>query len=270
MFVTCEELYNRVKSCVKSEMQLNTVEPGTVFIVNFNNNSASNSYVRGKVKDLNEVGIPVEVVTIGEDALPVVFIKTVKKIVNDPKCAGIIVQLPLPKRFNHVWYRIKDMIPVNKDLDGIVSDSLFIPCTPNGIMLFLKYNNYPIDGSHCVIINRSEIVGKPLARLMLEENATVTVCHSHTANLKEITKTADILVTAVGKKDFITQDMVKDDCLIIDVGINRDENNKMCGDVSKDVKNEKTPVPKGVGLLTRALFIRNCYKSQILNGFFNS
>ena len=154
-------------------------------------------------------------------------------------------------------------IPPEKDIDGFNPESKYTACTPKGIMMFCAINQIDLDGKHCVIINRSEIVGKPLINLFLEKNATVTVCHSHTRNLREITKQADILVTAVGKENFITQDMVKKEAIIFDVGITKDSAGKMCGDVDKSVEcYYKTPVPKGVGLLTRTAFVQNCMESK--------
>jgi methylenetetrahydrofolate dehydrogenase (NADP+)/methenyltetrahydrofolate cyclohydrolase len=200
----------------------------------------------------------------------------VDKIIDvSEKCnpCSIILQMPIPKHLNAD--RIINVCTQQEDVDGLSiwnkrwgqSDKTMKPCTPLGIMELLHHYDIPIAGKHCVIIGRSEIVGKPLSQMMLDEDATVTICHSKTDNLAEITRTADILVSAVGKPKLITADMVKADCTVIDVGINR-VNGKLCGDVDFDEVSKKvkyiTPVPGGIGLLTRAMLMANVVKSHKL------
>ncbi len=185
-----------------------------------------------------------------------------------------LVQLPLPKHINED--KIIQTIAPHKDVDGFHPENVgrlsigqkgFVSCTPAGIVQLLKRYNIPIEGKECVVVGRSNIVGKPIAMLMLRENATVTVCHSRTKDLKEITKRADILIVAIGKPKFITKEYVKEGAVVIDVGIHRNEDNKLCGDVDFDDVIEKvsaiTPVPGGVGPMTIAMLMHNCVESGI-------
>ena len=232
-----------------------------VCIIQVGNNPASNAYVRGKLNDCEYSGIKAYLRVYPESITEQELIGEVKQTCNGSKFTGVIVQLPLPAHINAE--NVMKEIPPEKDIDGFNPESKYTACTPKGIMMFLDTNRIDLDGKHCVIINRSRIVGKPLINLFLGRNATVTVCHSHTKNLAEITRQADILVTAVGKENFITQDMIKRDVIILDVGITQDSAGKMCGDVAKDVECfYKTPVPKGVGLLTRTAFVLNCAESK--------
>lgn len=232
-----------------------------VCIIQVGNNPASNAYVRGKMNDCEYCGIQAFLRVFPESITEYRLVNEVKRVCDSKQFTGVIVQLPLPDHINAE--NVISVIPPEKDIDGFNSESLYTSCTPKGIMLFIDINGLTLDGKHCVIINRSRIVGRPLIDLFLERNATVTVCHSHTMNLREITKTADLIVTAVGKENFITQDMVSKHALIFDVGITRDSEGKMCGDVAKNVEcYYKTPVPKGVGLLTRTAFVANCVDSR--------
>ena len=196
----------------------------------------------------------------------------IERLNNDDKIHGILCQLPLPKHLDEK--KVIDAIIPQKDVDAfhvqnvgkiLIGDYDFLPCTPAGIMEMLKYSNIDPKGKHCVVIGRSNIVGKPMAMLMLHADATVTICHSRTVNLKEICKEADILVASVGRPKFVTADMVKPGAVVIDVGINRDENGKLCGDV--DYENVEplcsaiTPVPGGVGPMTIALLMQNTLTS---------
>ena len=196
----------------------------------------------------------------------------IDKLNKDPKVNGILCQLPLPSHINedHVIHAISP----EKDVDGfhprnvgalVIGEKGFVSCTPAGIIQLLKRSNIEIAGKHCVVIGRSNIVGKPMALLMLRENATVTICHSRTQNLKEICKEADILIVAIGKPKFINADYVKEGAVVIDVGIHRNEDNKLCGDVDFDSVEPKasyiTPVPGGVGPMTIAMLMNNCVEA---------
>lgn len=185
---------------------------------------------------------------------------------------GILVQLPLPKHIDES--KIIQSISPSKDVDGFhpinvgnlnIGEKGFVSCTPAGVIQLLKRSNISIEGKECVVVGRSNIVGKPMAALLLQENGTVTICHSRTKNLQEVTKRADILIVAIGKPKFITKDYVKEGAVVIDVGIHRDENNKLCGDVDfenvKETVNAITPVPGGVGPMTIAMLMKNCVDS---------
>ena len=247
-------------NCVASGIPMKEPVP-CVCIIQVGNNPASNAYVRGKLNDCEYCGIKAHLRVYPESISERELIHEVRMACDAKKFTGVIVQLPLPAHISAA--NVVSVIPPEKDIDGFNPESKYTACTPKGIMMFCAINQIDLDGKHCVIINRSEIVGRPLINLFLEKNATVTVCHSHTKNLREITKQADVLVTAVGKENFITQDMVSKDVLIFDVGITRDSEGKMCGDVDKDVEcYYKTPVPKGVGLLTRTTFVQNCMESK--------
>ena len=196
------------------------------------------------------------------------LVRLIEKLNQNANVDGILVQLPLPKSVDQKI--ILNAIDKHKDVDGFhlenigklaVGEKCFRPATPAGIIELLKRSGIQIDGKECVVIGRSNIVGKPIAQLLLAENGTVTIAHSHTANLKEVAKRADILVVAVGKEKMITADYVKPGAVVIDVGINRDENNHLCGDVDfesvKDVAGYITPVPGGVGPMTIAMLMKN-------------
>lgn len=258
---SCEEI--RAEFMEECRQHLPYFKP-RICIVQVGDNPASNAYARGKLNDCEQCGVIAELRLLPKNISHSELLNVVKGICNKQLYTGVIVQLPLPSHINAD--EIMNAIPSSKDIDGFVKDSPYTACTPKGVMLFFKENNIELEGKHCVIINRSRIVGKPLIDLLLEKNATVTVCHSHTTNLQEITKTADILITAVGKENFITQDMVKKEAIIIDVGITTNSKGKLCGDVAKDVEcYYKTPVPKGVGLLTRTAFVMNCRDSVYKN-----
>lgn len=263
---SCEEIKREVLDTIRekvrtpSSMRFTPWETPHICIFQVGNNPASNAYVRGKMNDLKECCISVELRVFNDDISEQSLIKEVKGVCRDPYFTGVIVQMPLPSHISAA--NVVSAIPSNKDLDGFNPDSLYTSCTPAGIMKFFEVNDIDLTGKHCVIVNRSDIVGRPLVNLLLDKDATVTVCHSKTWDIPVYTRNADILITAVGKPDFITQPMVKKDSIIIDVGISHDAEGKMCGDVSRDVEcYYKTPVPKGVGLLTRAMFAFNCYES---------
>ena len=256
----------RVAEEVK-ELKNQGVEPCLAVIL-VGDDPASKVYVNNKKKACEFCGIRSLEYLLPEDAKQEELIELVKKLNDDKSVNGILCQLPLPKHLDEK--EVLNLISPEKDVDAfhpenvghiMIGDFNFLPCTPAGIMEMLKSENISLDGKHCVIIGRSNIVGKPMAMLMLKENATVTVCHSHTKNLSEIVKQADVIVAAVGKPKFVTADMVKDGAVIVDVGINRGEDGKLCGDVDFDSCCEKTsyitPVPGGVGPMTIATLMQN-------------
>ena len=250
-----------------SEMKKDGIEPCLAVIL-VGDDPASRVYVNNKKKACEFCGIRSLEYLLPGDASQEELNSLVEKLNNDESVNGILCQLPLPKHLNEK--EVLNLIKPEKDVDAfhpenvghiMIGDYSFLPCTPAGIMEMLKYENISLDGKHCVIIGRSNIVGKPMAMLMLKENATVTVCHSHTKNLKGIVSQADVIVAAVGRAKFVTADMVKDGAIIIDVGINRNEDGKLCGDVDyenvREVASAITPVPGGVGPMTIAMLMTN-------------
>lgn len=233
---------------------------------------ASSIYVNNKKKACEYIGIKSLSFEIEESASEEELLTLIDKLNCDDSVNGILVQLPLPKHMDE--NKVIERISPDKDVDGFhvqnvgslcVGKKGYVSCTPAGVIQLLKRSNVEISGKNCVIIGRSNIVGKPMALLMLRENATVTVCHSKTQNLKEICKQADILIVAIGKPKFVTADYVKEGAVVIDVGIHRDENNKICGDVDFEsvspVCSKITPVPGGVGPMTIAMLMNNCVES---------
>ena len=245
-------------------------------VVMVGENPASAVYVRNKVKACNEVGITSIEHRLPADSSDERLLEVIRALNEDPCVDGILVQLPLPEHM-HAGLILETIDP-SKDVDGfhiyntgklVTTGGGFKPCTPAGIIELLKAINYPIEGKHAVIIGRSNIVSKPLASMLLSKNATVTICHSKTQNLKEIASTADILVVATGKANMVTSDYVKQGAVVIDVGISRDKDGKIHGDVDFDNVAEKTsyitPVPGGVGAMTIAMLMQNTlrlYKIQ--------
>lgn len=245
------------------------VVPGLAVII-VGENPASKVYVRNKHKSCEELSIYSEVIEMPETTTKDELIAEIDRLNVSDKIHGILVQLPLPKQIAACEAEILERIDPKKDVDGfhpvnvgrlVTGQKTLIPCTPHGCLKMLHLAGIPIDGMEAVIIGRSNIVGKPMAHLLLAENATVTICHSHTKNLKEVTKKADILVAAVGRPKFVTADMVKEGATVIDVGINRIAPKKLVGDVDfenvKEVAGAITPVPGGVGLLTVAMLMQN-------------
>ena len=229
---------------------------------------ASQVYVRGKAKDCGECGIDSRVIRLPESTTQEQLLTLVHQLADEKAVNGILVQLPLPAHIDEK--AVIDAIPPEKDVDGFspvnvgrmqIGEPCYLPCTPAGCVRMIESTGTSIDGKHAVVIGRSNIVGKPAAILLLAKNATVTICHSHTANLKELCASADILVAAVGKAGFVTGDMVKPGAVVIDVGINRGADGKLHGDVDFAAAAEKasfiTPVPGGVGPMTRAMLMKN-------------
>lgn len=251
---TCKEFVTQEKEVLKQHIE-GLVNAPTLTILQIGDDFASNKYVAGKIKDCEEVGIVARhyklSTTIRNKELAS-LIKTISHYTD-----GLILQLPVP---DHLLIT-PQTIPPRIDVDGFNPNSKYTPCTPLGIMTILHENNITIDGANIVIIGRSEIVGKPLAKLMLQENATVTICHSHTKNLKEHCLNADIIISAVGSPKLVTADMVKDGSVVIDVGISRSEEGKIIGDCDYPNLVDKckfiTPWVGGVGLLTRLSLLQN-------------
>lgn len=232
------------------------------------NDPASRTYVNNKKKACEATGIISEEYALTEETTMEELLALIKELNAKKSINGILCQLPLPKHLDEKI--VIENISPEKDVDAfhavntghiMLGDYSFLPCTPAGIMEMLKYYNIEIEGKECVVIGRSNIVGKPMAMLLLQKNGTVTVCHSRTKNLKEVTRRADILVAAVGKPYFVTADMVKDGAVVIDVGMDRNSEGKLCGDVDfKEVEKKAsyiTPVPGGVGPMTIATLMKN-------------
>ena len=260
---------------ILKEKVLSLKQKPTLAVVKVGNDEASQIYVQNKIKKAQEIGINAKIIQFSDDISQSWLETEVEKLANDEEINAILVQLPLPKGLDAK--RIIEKIPPQKDVDGFHPYNLgkllsgekpyFIPCTPLGIIELLKEYSINIAGKNAVIIGRSNIVGKPLAALMTNMDATVTLCHSKTTNLKEITKRADIVVAAIGNPQFITADYIKQDAVVIDVGINRDENGKIIGDVDfeevKNIASHITPVPKGIGPMTIAMLMQNTLRQSI-------
>ena len=244
----------------------------TLAVIQVGNDPASTVYVGNKKKACEYVGIRSLAYELPEETTKEELLELIKTLNERSDVNGILVQLPLPKHINED--EILHAISPDKDVDGFhpvnvgnlnIGHKGYVSCTPAGVIQLLKRSNIEIEGKECVVLGRSNIVGKPMAALLLRENGTVTVCHSKTKNLKEIAKRADILIAAIGKPKFITSEYVKEGAVVIDVGIHRDENNKLCGDVDyADVVEHVsaiTPVPGGVGPMTIAMLMYNCMSS---------
>ncbi len=236
------------------------------------NNSASRVYVNNKKKGCEEIGVNSYEYALPEETTQKELLGLIDELNNDSKVNGILCQLPLPSHIDE--QAVINAINPEKDVDAfhpfnvghiMIGDYTYLPCTPAGIMEILKFYNISVAGKKCVVIGRSNIVGKPMAMLLLKENGTVQICHSKTENLAEETSKADILVAAVGKADFVTADMVKDDAVVVDVGMNRNAEGKLCGDVCFDEVEKKasyiTPVPGGVGPMTITMLLENTVRS---------
>ncbi len=241
-------------------------------VIQVGNDPASSVYVNNKKKACAYIGIESEAYELEESTTEADLLKLIDRLNHSEHVNGILVQLPLPAHIDED--KIIRAISPDKDVDGFhpvsvgklwIGEKGFLSCTPAGIIQLLKRSGITIDGKECVVVGRSNIVGKPMAALLLRENATVTVAHSHTKDLKEITKRADILIVAIGKRQFIHADYVKEGAVVIDVGMHRDENNKLCGDVAFDevesVASAITPVPGGVGPMTIAMLMNNCVET---------
>lgn len=269
----------RISAEIKEELKEQAAQlkeagvEGALAVIQVGDDPASSVYVRNKKKACEYIGIGSRSYELPESTTQKELLDLIKDLNQDDSVTGILVQLPVPAHIDEKT--IINAISPSKDVDGFHPENVgsltigqegFVSCTPAGIIELLKRSNVKIDGKNCVIVGRSNIVGKPMALLMLRENATVTVTHSHTRNLKEICSQADILIVAIGKKEFITGEYIKENAVVIDVGIHRDENNKLSGDVKYDEAEKKasliTPVPGGVGPMTIAMLMHNCVKAM--------
>ncbi len=265
-----------ISSQVKEQLKIKVQDFETKFgrkitlaVILVGENPASQVYVKNKIKATEYVGMRSLSYYLPENSSEQEVIDTVNQLASDDTVDGILVQLPLPKHINED--KVLNAIPVSKDVDGFLAENVgkltlgqecTVACTPFGVLQMLKSTGVSLSGKNAVVIGRSNIVGKPMALLLLQENCTVTICHSKTVNLKEICSNADILVAAIGRPKFVTSDMVKVGAVVIDVGINRTENG-LVGDVDFDAVKEKasyiTPVPGGVGPMTIAMLLENTY-----------
>ena len=268
--ISGKELAARIKQRVSGqveELKAGGVTP-CLAVVLVGDDPASAVYVRGKESDCRECGIESRMLRLPADTTQDQLLEQLQQLAEDKSVHGILVQLPLPAQIDE--QAVIAAIPPEKDVDGfspvnvgrmMIGEECFLPCTPAGCIEMLKSTGVPITGKQAVVLGRSNIVGKPAAMLLLRENATVTICHSKTEDLAAVCAGADILVAAIGKPKFVTGDMIKPGAVVIDVGINRDENGKLCGDVDFAAAEAKasfiTPVPGGVGLMTRAMLLVN-------------
>lgn len=256
-----------VKEQVRAEVEREGLDIGLAVVI-VGDDPASRVYVNNKKKACEVCGFKSFEYALPADTTEQELIELVDTLNADPNVNGILVQLPLPKHLNEE--KVIERISPLKDVDAfhasnvgkiMIGNYAFLPCTPAGCMELIHSTGVEVSGKECVVIGRSNIVGKPMAMLLLHENGTVTVCHSRTKNLAEVCRRADILVAAVGRPNFVTADMVKEGAVVIDVGINRLENGKLCGDVKFDEVSEKagyiTPVPGGVGPMTIAMLMKN-------------
>jgi methylenetetrahydrofolate dehydrogenase (NADP+) / methenyltetrahydrofolate cyclohydrolase len=259
-----------IKATLRNETEVlkkQGIVPGLAAVL-VGENPASVIYVRNKRKACEESGIYSEGHALPESTSQSDLINLIERLNKDPKIHGILVQLPLPK--HHNVELVLNSISPDKDVDGLhpynigklmMADPVFVPCTPAGVMAMLDFHSIPIEGRRAVVVGRSNLVGKPVAMLLMHRNATVTVCHSRTQNLAEICRSADILVAAMGKAKFVTEKMVKEGAAVIDVGINRLPDGKLVGDVDYEAVSKRagwiTPVPGGVGPMTIAMLLQN-------------
>jgi methylenetetrahydrofolate dehydrogenase (NADP+) / methenyltetrahydrofolate cyclohydrolase len=274
VIISGKDIAQEKRKALKEEVEALSqagVKPGLAVIL-VGNDPASRSYVTAKRKACQEVGIHSVLVELPETITEEELLKQIDEFNNDDKIHGILVQLPLPKHIRET--AVIERISPSKDVDGfhpvsigkmMTGQDTFLPCTPAGILEMVKSQNIDISGKHVVVIGRSNIVGKPVGQLFLKENATVTYCHSKTENLQQYTRMADILIVAVGKANLIKGEDIKPGAIVIDVGVNRLESGKLCGDVlfdsAKEVASYITPVPGGVGPMTITMLLYNTVKS---------
>lgn len=244
----------------------------TVILVG--DNQASQTYVRNKERGCTYVGMLSEIIRLNASTSEEELIQVIQRLNNDETVDGILVQLPLPDHIHED--KILDLIDPSKDVDGfhpsnvaklLLGQDGLVPCTPKGMMVLLDEIGYDLTGKEVVVVGRSNIVGKPVSLLCLQRNATVTIAHSRTSNLAGVCQRADVLIAAIGKAKFFTKEYVKEGAVVLDVGINRDENNKLCGDVDyqdvKDIASYITPVPGGVGPMTIAMLLENTLEAYL-------
>ena len=276
--ISGKEVSTSIRAKIKEEAQKLRddygIQPGLAVIL-VGNDPASQIYVRNKQKACEEVGVHAFEYRLNENSTQEQLLDLIGVLNKDNKVHGILVQLPLPDHIDP--QTVINTISPEKDVDAfhpinvgkiMLGDYEFLPCTPAGVMELIDSTGVEISGKNCVVVGRSNIVGKPMAMLLLHRNATVTICHSRTKNLAEVCAGADILVSAVGKAHFITADMVKEGAMVIDVGMNHDENGKLCGDVEFSTVEPKasyiTPVPGGVGPMTITMLMKNTLRAAEL------
>ena len=272
IWIDGKQISAQIKDELKERVEKENLEV-TLAVIQVGNDPASTVYVGNKKKACEYIGIRSLAYELPEETPEEELLQLIKELNDRDDVNGILVQLPLPAHMDED--KVIQTISPKKDVDGFHPQSVgalsigqpgFVSCTPAGVIQLLKRTGVEIDGKECVIVGRSNIVGKPMALLMLRENATVTVCHSHTKDLKEVTKRADILIVAIGKPKFITKEYVKDGAVVIDVGIHRGADGKLCGDVDYDdvapITHAITPVPGGVGPMTIAMLMNNCVEAK--------
>ncbi len=265
-----QEIRDELKIEITELKKQNITPHLTVIIVG--DDPASHSYVKGKKKASAEVGMSSEIIELPKETTEKALLEKIEELNNDSSVHGILVQLPLPEQINE--QHVIETINPAKDVDGfhpisvgkmMLGENTFLPCTPFGIITMLKSRNIEIAGKHAVVLGRSNIVGKPVGQLLLNESATVTYCHSKTKDLKKYTTDADILIVAIGKEHVINADDIKEGAVVIDVGVNRTDAGTLTGDVDFESAKEKasyiTPVPKGVGPMTITMLLKNTVKA---------
>ena len=265
----------KLREEIKANVEKMKNKPGLAVVI-VGDDGASQIYVRNKIKACGEVGIRSYSYELPTSATQTEVENLLDDLAKNPEIDGILLQLPLPKHLDSESAMAH--IPVEKDVDGFSAEHLglltlhkedIVACTPLGVMKLLESEHVDLKGKNAVVLGRSDTVGKPMAMLLLNADATVTVCHSKTKNVKEICQNADVIVSAVGKAAYVTANMVKDGAIVIDVGINRDANGKLCGDVDFDAVKEKasliTPVPGGVGPMTITMLMQNTYIAALKN-----
>lgn len=272
-----KDLADKIKDEVKNVVQLMMSNGKSVClaVIQVGDNAASSTYVRNKEKACEYCGIQSYVYKMPDDTTEDALIALINSLNEDELVDGILVQLPLPSHISE--HKVIQSILPQKDVDGFhevnvgrltIGGDAFVPCTTRGIVELLRENNIRIDGRHCVVVGRSNIVGKPTAIELLKHNGTITVCHSHTQDLKKICRDADILVCAIGKPKFFNSEYIRPGAVVVDVGIHRQEDGSLCGDVDfedvKDIVSAITPVPKGVGAMTVAMLMKNCVQAALL------
>jgi len=271
MILDGKELSTTRLEILREKIAESGIIPGLATII-IGEDPASQMYVRMKHRACESVGIRSVGVVLPGDVTTADVLEAVEKLNNDPEVNGVLIQLPLPQQIDTP--AVIAAVSPDKDVDGFhplsmgklfAGEPVFVPCTPGGIMTIFEDYDISLTGKRAVVIGRSVDVGRPMAALLLNANATVTICHSKTENLSEITKEADILVSAIGRARFVTADMVKDNAVVIDVGINYDDEGNLCGDVDFEAVSQKasalTPVPGGVGPMTIATLMENTWKA---------
>ena len=267
-----KQISQQIKDELKEKVKNENLDI-TLAVIQVGNDPASTVYVGNKKKACEYIGIRSLAYELPEETPEAELLELIEQLNKREDVNGILVQLPLPAHMDED--KVIQTISPKKDVDGFHPQSVgalsigqpgFVSCTPAGIIQLLKRSDVEMDGKECVIVGRSNIVGKPMALLMLRENATVTICHSHTKDLKEVTKRADILIVAIGKPKFITREYVKEGAVVIDVGIHRGVEQKLCGDVDYEdvapITHAITPVPGGVGPMTIAMLMNNCVEAK--------